>query len=373
MLCGRTDRGIERAVLDSCTSGVAHGLMAGSLTTVRMVPTVKVSDVVRGAGDLRRPRLVLFALAAALSSIGVAPVGPSTAVAPQCGGEDPTIVGTPADETIRGTSGPDVIVGGGGSDTIFGYGGADRICVQPSGAEIDRPTPKIYGGEGDDLLEGGAVLYAGGEGADTLIATCYADCQVAVLVGGQGNDRLQSVGGDFFKPGPGNDTVVGDPDDPNGWISFRGARHGVVVDLSAGTAVGQGRDVLHWIGTVTGSDHADIVVGTAADDGFYGRGGNDVFLGRGGRDFAIGGDGDDSLSGGTGRDYLAGGYGRDAVFGRGGNDQIQERRPGPNLILGGVGRDNCFGSYRVPPSIERGCETHRTPQFGGDRTLPARS
>ena len=56
---------------------------------------------------------------------------------------------------------------------------------------------------------------------------------------------------------------------------------------------------------------------------------------------------------------MVGARGEDALYGGAGNDElVEQRRPEPNLILAGTGRDKCYGGYQVPPNIERGCERH---------------
>jgi hypothetical protein len=189
-----------------------------------------------------------------------------------------------------------------------------------------------------------------------------------------------------YVPGPGHDRLVGAHSAGN-IVWFRGARRGVLVDLRAGTAQRQGADTLLRINVVLGSSHGDLALGDEGSDEIEGRGGDDVLVGRRARDSLDGGRGSDRLQAGPDNDYLEGGDGRDALFARVGDDVlvgdegsdalrggagadelIEKRRPEPNLISAGPGRDICYGGYRVPPNIERGCERHaqprRTPQLG---------
>ena len=64
-----------------------------------------------------------------------------------------------------------------------------------------------------------------------------------------------------FVPGPGDDTVVGAPGFVFNVVVFGGARRGVVVDLQAGTAFGQGHDVIKRTIFVFGSKYADVMFG----------------------------------------------------------------------------------------------------------------
>ena len=180
------------------------------------------------------------------------------------------------------------------------------------------------------------------------------------LVGGTGDDVIRAAANDvtFFVPGDGDDTLEGAG---HGWnvVRFPGVTGGLVVDLSGGTAHGQGDDVLDQINIVIGSGDADVVLGNEFWSVLIGRGGGDVLIGGGGRDLMTGGDGDDRVDGGPGNDKMFGDRGRDVLFGRAGNDELVEKQgPEPNLILGGTGRDQCRGGYRVPPNIERSCENH---------------
>jgi uncharacterized delta-60 repeat protein len=92
---------------------------------------------------------------------------------PRCGGQIPTLTGTPGKEKLKGTKGKDVISGGAGKDRIMGLGGKDTLC-----GEDGKDT--LLGGGGKDRL-------IGGKGKD-------------LLKGGKGKDKL--------KGGPGKDKQV---------------------------------------------------------------------------------------------------------------------------------------------------------------------
>jgi hemolysin type calcium-binding protein len=68
--------------------------------------------------------------------------------------------------------------------------------------------------------------------------------------------------------------------------------------------------------TITGSNRADHLIGTAAADLINGLGGNDSINGGKGNDTLNGGRGNDTIVGGSGRDTLIGGPGSDPISGQ---------------------------------------------------------
>ena len=78
------------------------------------------------------------------------------------------------------------------------------------------------------------------------------------------------------------------------------------------------------LATISGTDGANKITGTAGDD---------VIVAGGGKDNVKGLGGNDTICGGTGKDVLKGGAGDDRIFGDSGKDQIK----------GSAGADNCVG------------------------------
>ncbi len=99
--------------------------------------------------------------------------------------------------------------------------------------------------------------------------------------------------------------------------------------------------------TILGTDRADQITGTAANDVIDARDGHDVVKGGLGRDTACGGDGNDELRGQKGNDTLVGGDGRDEIVGGLGNDTLDGGKArdkllgdrGNDTILAGAGND----------------------------------
>ncbi len=102
---------------------------------------------------------------------------------------------------------------------------------------------------------------------------------------------------------------------------------------------------------ISGTDHADRLVGGGGDDLIRGRSGGDVIKGGAGDDVLRGGGGRDTIAGDAGRDRIEGGAGddrlkggRDAdrLFGDAGDDRL-EGGSGNDRLVGGAGADLMFG------------------------------
>jgi Ca2+-binding RTX toxin-like protein len=284
-------------------------------------------------------RLVLFVVLATCAALTLPQI--ALAAVPKCLGKKATLVGTARADLIKGTARADVIVGRGGGDTIKGLGGSDWIC---SGKGKDKvigggASDLLLGNEGNDALSGGAGndLFFGGAGNDTFnggtgisdLATYFfapsgvqADLTAGTATGGEGADTLTAIedlegsrfddtltgdsGWNFFYPGGGNDTVAGGGDIRER-VDFFSSASAVIVDLTAGTATGEGTDTLTGIGQVFGSQHDDTITGDANPNTLLGGAGNDTVSGAAGDDTLNGMDGTDTLDGGDGTDTCANG------------------------------------------------------------------
>ncbi len=288
-----------------------------------------------------------------------------------------TLIGDAGTNVLWGRGGNDVLDGRAGNDSLVGGAGNDRL--------IGRDGNDAFNGEGDvdtvsfefspaavnvNLTTG----IANGEGADTIanvenvIGSPFADniagnTGANRLEGRNGNDAINGgAGSDVIDGGLGNDVMIGGADNDlligragadtyNGQggidtASFQFSAAGVTVNLTAGTATGEGANALVGVENVIGSDLADSIGGNAAANRLEGRNGNDSFVGAAGNDLILGGAGNDRLAGGDGNDDLRGGDGDDRISGGNGNDNLRGEAGNDNLF-GDAGVDNCNGGPGV--------------------------
>ena len=204
--------------------------------------------------------------------------------------------------TITGTGvGTDILLN---IENINTGSGDDNIIIQ------DDNDNAINGGAGNDT--GTSVMDGVYSGVITIIRS---PANVVTVSGsGFGTDvytdietvNVTSVGGDdVFRPSdPNNNTF--DAGGGTDWIDYStitGAIS-VVVDLSTGTATGDGNDTLIGFENISGSIGGDTLTGDGNANIIDGYTGNDIINAGGGNDTIIGGDGDDDIDGGAGTDLI---------------------------------------------------------------------
>ncbi|MFK7959453.1 MAG: putative Ig domain-containing protein [Phycisphaerales bacterium] len=222
--------------------------------------------------------------------------------------DDEVIFGGAGNDSIQGSAGDDIIDGGDDSDTIAGGAGDDQIdggegwdkvtYEDASGSvNVDLDAGTATGADGNDTLAN-IELVVGSDFDDTITGSDDSED----LIGGDGDDVIRAGdGNDSLNGGAGDDILEGGAGTDD--VTFDGI-DGVMVDLAAGTATGQGNDTLSGIEQVKGSSADDTISGDAEDNIFRGDGGDDILEGR---------DGDDRLYGGSGNDILRGGDGVDTA------------------------------------------------------------
>ena len=236
------------------------------------------------------------------------------------GDDDAQLFGWFGDDTLEGGAGNDWFEGGAGADVIDGGGGDWNFAAywnSDAGVTINLAEGEAAGGhaEGDTLT--GIIGVVGSNHADHLLG----DDVHNNLQGGDGDDTLEGGGdGDWLRGGAGSDMLVGGAGDDTARYNVSDA--GVTVNLATGTAQGGNAegDTLTSIESISGSDHADHLIGDAENNSFWGRDGDDTLDGGGGDDHLQGDTGDDMLDGGVGNDYLVGGEGADVLDGGAGYD-----------------------------------------------------
>lgn len=293
------------------------------------------------------------------------------------GGGNDRICGGEGNDRVNGQLGDDGVYGDQGADVVGGNEGNDVLLGNAGGGDTNDLNDILRGGLGNDTLDGwvGNDSLEGGPGNDTLLGAAGIDKalystatsavtadlgagsasggagtdflnQVEQLVGsrfndvlrgspsnnlvqaGDGNDRLLGLEGvDNLQGQNGNDTVEGGiaNDVLNGGpgvdiVSFLGSATAVNVNLTTGTAVGQGSDSLAALENATGSNLADTLLGNAATNRLNGANGNDLIRGGGARDLLFGQANNDRLFGEAGNDALDGGANTDSCDGGLGTD-----------------------------------------------------
>jgi Ca2+-binding RTX toxin-like protein len=229
-----------------------------------------------------------------------------------------TLQGDGLANVLWGRGGNDLLIGRLGNDVLSGDAGVDRVsyAFAPAGV-VANLTTGVANGEGADTLVGVENL-DGSPFNDNLLGNALAN----VLRGGNGNDLLRGVdGNDTIDGGNGNDTVNGGNHNDtllgrlgndtfvggNGvdTAHFGGSAAAVSVNLTAGTAAGEGADTLLTVENVIGSAFNDVIRGNAGNNTLSGANGNDRLFGLAGNDRLVGGNGVDRCDGGAGLDTQA--------------------------------------------------------------------
>lgn len=157
------------------------------------------------------------------------------------------------DDTIFGGDGNDHISSIGGNDLLYGGAGDDRM---------DGSNATLYGGDGHDRISGANSKLVGDSGNDFLTGDDFYRGN-EVLVGGSGDDTLSGgEGSDSLDGGGGDDTYYFDRSDlfpSGGWdyiLDFDfafGIGNGDVIDLSDFYG-------LTWSDAVTGDPAQGVVM-----------------------------------------------------------------------------------------------------------------
>src|SRR5262245_19699808 len=205
------------------------------------------------------------------------------------------------------------------------------------------------GASEDDRIGGGIDSALGGTADDEI----HGSFDENFLGGGPGNDTIDAGhNDDCVQGGPGDDDLTGGGQ--HDMVDYSDSAAGVTVNLTDGTATGNGTDTLDGFVDVNGSESGDNITGDAEENDLFGNGGNDNIDGLDNDDFSDGGEGNDSVVD-TGdsteeEDHLLGGLGDDSVNGGiddddldGDNDEDDLTGQGNDSVEGGEGFDQIDG------------------------------
>lgn len=203
------------------------------------------------------------------------------------------------------------------SDTTYIYGTNSDDVLNGS---IQKDNINGYGG--NDTLRGlaGDDTLNGGDGIDTADYSLATGPVVVSLragtASGNGNDLLigiENLFGSSFDDILAGDAAANLLDGGGGvdTVSYAQSTQAVSVNLDTGVNTGGDAegDVLLGIANVIGSSYADTLTGDNDSNLLDGGDGADNLNGNGGADTLLGGYGNDTLSGGTSADLLDGGAG----------------------------------------------------------------
>ena len=213
------------------------------------------------------------------------------------------IFGGAGDDTLNGDAGDDMLVGGAGDDTSNGGAGDDTIIADADDTTID-------GGEDTDTvsyaaLEDGVTRTLNDDGGNTEAGGATITT-VENIIGSEGDDTLTGNGGaNMIEGGEGGDTLVGG--DGNDTLSYASSDDWVRVTLG-----NVGDETTTSRGHASGDDASGFenVTGSAYDDDLTGNNQANVLMGGDGDDELVGGEDADTLEGGAGADEMDGGVAR---------------------------------------------------------------
>ena len=226
------------------------------------------------------------------------------------------ISGSDYNDILRGSIQNNLISGRGGEDTIYGAYGDDELYGD-DGADYlydYEGTNLLDGGAGNDFLEGSGIL-RGGTGNDEYrvginhnsVIDCYAEGELlseTLYITGEGVNKdslTYSVDGAnvvLTAKDTGKEIIL------LNWL--QGAEYQPdLIQISNGEKLTASDLYTLMPQIIPGTDSADTLTGSAADNAILGKDGNDTIKGLNGNDYLNGGNGDDIIYGdGEGNESL---------------------------------------------------------------------
>ncbi|MDB5798726.1 MAG: heme peroxidase [Paucimonas sp.] len=312
------------------TSGAGNDTMAGGAGNDIYVVNQAGDVVVEGAGqgtDMVRTSLASWTLAANVENLqytGGATsfngIGNGTANTIWGGEGNDLLDGGASGDRLVGNGGNDVLIGGTGADTMEGGAGDDHYAV-----DLAADVVTELAGGGTDTVQVSLSSYTLGANVENLVFTGSGNFTgtgnglANSIIGGGGADSINGgAGADTMTGGAGNDFyTVDNIGDVVVELAGEGADQ-ISTALSSWT-LGSFIENLRYtgLGNFTG-------MGNTTSNTIWGNNGSDFLWGGASADRLFGNGGNDTLEGGTGNDTMDGGTGNDHfLFGAGfGNDII---------------------------------------------------
>jgi Ca2+-binding RTX toxin-like protein len=262
-----------------------------------------------------------------------------------------TVFGDSLDNTItisRDASGKILVNGGavvvtGGTATVantalirvFGQGGHDQITLNQANGAL--PAANLFGGAGNDTLEGGsgADQLFGQAGNDTLggragVDLLFGGADNDALTGGDADDRVfGESGNDRMIWNPGDDTDLNEGGNDTDTVEVNGGNGAEQFTATAnGTRVRFDRLAPAPFAIDIGTSEKLVLNANGGDDSFSATGNLAALIqvtvdGGAGADTILGSNGADLLLGGDGNDFVDGQQGNDVAFLGAGDDVFQ--------------------------------------------------
>ena len=273
------------------------------------------------------------------------------------------VYGSRGDDIFTDGDGSTVFTPNGGTNVVFGNGGNDTFI-------LNFGTDDYDGGTGTDTLD----LSGSSVGAEVRLWTSTATADGTAhlssienvlgtpwddviegdlfdneLIGGDGNDRLDGMGGfNLLEGGLGDDAIYGSAGNDTA-VYGRGTEvvgnvvtDGVTISLWF-EVLPQNTGIFGWdtlIGPIEnawGTNAQDRIAGSDYDNVLLGFAADDVLLGLGGSDRLSGGEGNDIIDGGAGVDQMLGNLGDDTYYVDDSRDEtIEESGGGYDRVISTV-------------------------------------
>jgi len=258
---------------------------------------------------------------------------------------------------LDGADGNDTIDGGSASgaadasDTLIGGNGTDTASYGSRTTPVTASLTSATGGQTGSLTEADTFTtienLRGGSSTDTLSGSTAANS----LFGGAGDDLLD--GGSTMTGTADSSDILNGEGGTGDRVTYAPRTVGVTATLggAGGETASAEADTLTNLEAITGTILADVLTGSSGADTLDGAAGTDTLSGAAGNDTLNGSDDADTLNGGADTDTLNGEDGGDALHGDAGTDTLNggagndtlDDSAGTDTLNGGADADDLDG------------------------------